>query len=427
MNRTGYLATKKTRGTVPLVFSFLLCVFFVLGCSLENPAEKSGELSEYEYNYWLLEREYIFDDLPEQSAFSEPQALYDALQDPFTRYIVPQKAEETETSMTTSINNGTPGIELRYYGGEYPLKVYRIFPGSSAERAKVPRYATLLEANGVDLKNDNGTMYNAAIAAVDSVVLKYAYQNDTVTVELKKESLMLPTVFLDTLLTGNPIITLRKFARPTSNAELGTIGELDSVVRIIKDTKLPVVIDIRNNPGGLISQCLAAADVFLGEGIVMKTKTMGFNKKGEKLESWQKHLASNGGLGEQFDIVLFTNSKSASCAEIFTMALLQSERVHTTGTTTYGKGIGQAPFKTPIGALAYITNAMIYNEKNETYHGKGIKPEYLCETDSWNCLYNTLGALYSKAMAKSADYQFEAFEIVPESESLKMGGAILDF
>lgn len=429
--RGNFLGKQKTGGSKPLVSCFLFFVLlFLASCSLENPAESTKPYSEYDYAYWFLERQYYFDDLPSSSKYNNPESLFAAVPDVYTRYIVPVKAEATEQAMTTSIHNGSIGIELISYKAEYPLIVSRVYPGSPAEKQGLPRYATLLELNGTSLKNDiYSETYAATMASIDTAIVTYAYQGDTATLHLPKENILAPTVFLDTLTTNNPIITLRKFAISTSNKEKGTIGELDSIVNILKNSTETIVIDISGNPGGIISQCLAAADLFLEGGIMLQTHTKSFLSNGKPTSKWKTYKASPGGIGESLKLLVVTSHNTASCAEIMAMALQQSPRVKLAGTTTFGKGIGQTSWKTPSGALMYITNMMIYNQNKETYHKKGIVPDFLCEQANVACIKAALSsnALSKKIISSTQSIQYNPDDYTPLFTNIEEPvGAIFD-
>lgn len=409
-----------------LAFLFL-CL--VCACSLENPVESTGSYTEYEYAYWILEKQYYFDNLPAKEDYSTPAELFAAVPDKYTRYVPPVKADEDEQQMMTSINNGTLGFELvAYIDKEFPLVAERIYPGSPAERAGLPRHATLLAINDESLKGDlSGSIFYTARAKRDTATLTYAFENDTATLLIPRENVYVPTVFLDTLVTGNPIIKITKFAGSTYNREMGTFGELDSIVSRLQGVTQTVVIDLRNNPGGQIDQCTAAADLFLGEGPMYKTHFSSISRNNEGHKVWNTYKSSNGDLGENWNIMLWANKYSASCAEIFITALKRdSSRVRFAGTTTYGKGIGQSHWKTQTGALIYVTSMMIYDNNKVSYHDIGIEPDIFCADLDYSCLYNALAAKSNKfSAAKKSGAFYDKVKVIADPSDNFMGGALI--
>ena len=124
---------------------FTVCAVILLAsCFLENPVKETGSPDEFDYNVWLLSKIYLYpEELPEAEKASggDVSVLYDTLSDPYTRYVTPAKSGEAEQQMTTSIIPGGIGIELIYSSGAaHPLYIYRVYPGTPAERAGVPRY-----------------------------------------------------------------------------------------------------------------------------------------------------------------------------------------------------------------------------------------------------------------------------------------------
>lgn len=366
-------------------------------CLMENPASSTSAGSELDFNYWLLGKVYFFDDLPENT-FATTSALYAAIPDKYTRYSEPSEADSAETSLTTSIVPGGIGITLASYSGEtYPLKVYRVYPESPAERAGVPRYATLLDLNGTSLEGDTqGAAYTAALNAADSVYLTYAYSGDTLTAAMKKETIYAPTVFLDTLTTGHQLLTITEFASSTYDRTNGTIGELETLAAEL-DLSKKIVLDLRSNPGGSLSQCIAAADLFIEGGTLLQIEEKLLYSSGESKLKTLTYEASAGGAGEGGSYLIFFNSGTASCGEVFSMALMRnSGNVETAGTTTYGKGIGQSVYHTQAGGLAVITTMQLYDGEGETYHGAGLSPDYECESANSSCLYSALSGAAAK-------------------------------
>lgn len=387
---------------------------------MDSPAKSTSAGSELEFNYWLLGKVYFFDDLPENT-FTTTSALYAAIPDKYTRYSEPSTADSTETSLTTSIVPGGIGITLASYSGEtYPLKVYRVYPESPAERAGIPRYATLLDLNGTSLEGDTqGSAYTAALNAADSVYLTYAYEGDTVTAAMKKETIYAPTVFLDTLTTGHQLLTITEFASSTYDRTNGTVGELETLAGDL-DLGQKIVIDVRSNPGGSLSQCIAAADLFIESGTLLQIQEKLLYSSGESKLKTLTYEASAGGAGEGGSYLLFFNSSTASCGEVFSMALMRnSESVETVGTTTYGKGIGQSVYHTQAGGLAIITSMQLYDGEGETYHGVGLDPDYECETANSSCLYSAL----SSAAAKQS---LGSFEILMPERKAALAGAFAE-
>ncbi len=417
------LLSQKSLGTA---FVFLIFEIFIASCALENPAEKIDKPSELSYNYWLLESLYFFENLPENSEFETPEALYASLADPYTRYVVPEKAPDAEIGSTTSIVPGSIGVEIgKVQTEEFPLFLSRVYKNAPASNAGVPRYAQLISINETLLSGDSAAaQFSKTLAAADSVYLKYVFDGDTLNAAMKKEIVYAPTVFLDTLVSGIPWITLRRFSEKTADSVNGSWGELNEILKEISESQASIVgIDLSSNPGGLISQCSQAADLFIvgnygsssvknGNKMVatnddeksaeiFRVKEKAFFSDGQSKMREIVYNASEFAPGKNLKLLLFTSERTASCAEIFVMALLQNNtNAHTIGKTTFGKGIGQTMQKTPAGGLAYITSMMIFDKNGDSYHGKGIEAEYPCDNLNNSCVTEAISFYGGKAAFK---------------------------
>ena len=128
---------------------------FLAGCSdFFHPVDSTPAPTEYTYNYWLLQRTYLFEDelplLDEQG--DSVSELYNKLSDPFTRYVPPAKSEDTKTHINTSIVPGDVGMEyIAFPQSEHPLVIYRVYTESPAGRAGIPRYGNILNVNSVEI------------------------------------------------------------------------------------------------------------------------------------------------------------------------------------------------------------------------------------------------------------------------------------
>ena len=140
--------------------SLFLCPLLLLAaCSeLLEPVESTPEPSEYSYNYWLLQKTYLYGEelsaLPEEG--DSVQLLYDAVKDKYTRYTEPPKSAKVIESRNTSIITGDIGLEFWFTPNDYfPLSVRHVFPGSPAGRAGVPKGGFLISINGTELSGDD--------------------------------------------------------------------------------------------------------------------------------------------------------------------------------------------------------------------------------------------------------------------------------
>ena len=163
----------------------------------------------------------------------------------------------------------------------------------------------------------------------------------------------------------------------------------DALAKMQKDTKNQikgVVIDVRNNPGGLLDQAVAVSDLFLDKGEIVSTRS-------RNEEDTIKYNATKGDIAEGLPIVVLINDGSASASEILAGALQDHKRAIVMGEKSFGKGSVQSviPFS-KYGAIR-LTTARYYTPSGRSIQAKGIEPDIVVKP------------------AKVEEYDFSAYSI----------------
>src|SRR5215831_3766152 len=163
------------------------------------------------------------------------------------------------------------------------------------------------------------------------------------------------------------------YIRVTSFNEQTTDGLRKAIAEISKDIPqdklLGYVMDLRNNPGGLLDQAVSVSSTFMPRGEVVSTR-------GRNPEETQRFTARGGDLTKGKPLVVLVNGGSASASEIVAGALHDHKRATLIGTTSFGKGSVQTiiPLGTGNGALA-LTTARYYTPSGRSIQAKGIAPD----------------------------------------------------
>ncbi|MBU2583013.1 MAG: PDZ domain-containing protein [Alphaproteobacteria bacterium] len=143
----------------------------------------------------------------------------------------------------------------------------------------------------------------------------------------------------------------------------------------IGDDKLKgYVIDLRNNPGGLLDQAISVSDDFLDQGAIVITK-------GRNSEETQRSSARRGDLTDGKKVVVLINGGSASASEIVAGALQDHERATIVGTRSFGKGSVQTIIPLGTNGAIRLTTARYYTPRNRSIQAKGIDPDILIEQE----------------------------------------------
>lgn len=143
------------------------------------------------------------------------------------------------------------------------------------------------------------------------------------------------------------------------------------IEKLKADDKRPVsglVLDLRNNPGGVLDGAIAVSDIFLESGVIVSTR-------GREGGSEQKFTATPGELLPGVPLVILVNGGTASASEIVAGALQDNHRALVLGTTTFGKGSVQTVLPLTAGKGIKLTTARYYTPSGRSIQAEGIKPD----------------------------------------------------
>ncbi len=161
------------------------------------------------------------------------------------------------------------------------------------------------------------------------------------------------------------------YIRVTSFTEQTTTGVLDAVEKLKKEAggKLKgFILDLRNNPGGLLDQAIALSDAFLDKGEIVSVKA----RKNEDVQRWN---AKPGDVAGGLPIVILMNGGSASASEIVAGALQDHKRAIVLGTRSFGKGSVQTIMQVTGGGAIRLTTALYFTPSGRSIQKEGIKPD----------------------------------------------------
>jgi carboxyl-terminal processing protease len=145
------------------------------------------------------------------------------------------------------------------------------------------------------------------------------------------------------------------------------------------------IVDLRNNPGGLLDQAISVSDAFLDQGAIVLTR-------GRNLEETQRSNARPGDVTDGAKIVVLINGGSASASEIVAGALQDHHRATIIGTRSFGKGSVQTIIPLGSNGALRLTTARYYTPSGRSIQAKGIDPEVVVEEELPDELKNKAGA-----------------------------------
>lgn len=200
----------------------------------------------------------------------------------------------------------------------------------------------------------------------DSITLGLSRDGEELSLEVEKSDIKVPTVEGEMLEDQIGYLQILEFDQVTYDQFKGELQELED-----QDMKA-LIIDLRNNPGGVLQTVCDMLDLILPEGRIVYTEDK--NGKKEEYYSDEEHQF-------QKPMVVLINENSASASEIFAGAVKDYEWGTLIGTTTYGKGIVQRIFRLSDGTGLKLTVAKYYTAKGNDIHEKGIEPDIEVELD----------------------------------------------
>tara|TARA_B100000614_G_scaffold232097_1_gene226523 strand:- start:181 stop:1500 length:1320 start_codon:yes stop_codon:yes gene_type:complete len=164
------------------------------------------------------------------------------------------------------------------------------------------------------------------------------------------------------------------YVRITSFNEQTESGLIDAVDKLKKDSGdlRGVVLDLRNNPGGLLDQAVAVSDAFLDQGEIVSTR-------GRRPDSAQRYNAKSGDITGGLPMVVLINGGSASASEIVAGALKDHQRAVILGTTSFGKGSVQTIIPLAGNGAIRLTTARYYTPSGSSIQATGIHPDIVVE------------------------------------------------
>jgi carboxyl-terminal processing protease len=182
---------------------------------------------------------------------------------------------------------------------------------------------------------------------------------------LTREVIKVKSVRSDVL--GNNIIYAR-----ISSFQDNTADELKDVIERHQKDLRGMVLDLRDNPGGLLDQAVKVTDLFIESGVIVSTV-------GRSQKEVEREFAHKRGTYSDIPLVVLINGGSASASEIVAGALQDHERALIMGTTSFGKGSVQTLVSLPDHSGLKITVARYYTPKDRSIQAKGITPDMMVQ------------------------------------------------
>ena len=356
------------------ILAVCLVILLLLGsCSLwklensnpEMPKQLPEEFQTLGQVWSLLDQNYVNHDALNSEKLSRGaiDGMLEALGDPYTAYL---DAESYKLMVDSLFEGKFEGIGAAVGVKDGQIVVIAPIPGSPAEQAGLLPGDKILEING---ESTSGMSLDQAVLKIrgpkgEKVKLLIGREGIDIPIELEITRAEIKTSSVSAKMLEDNIgyLKISSFSEDTGKeVEEALDGLIDQGAK-------GVVIDLRDNPGGIVQTVVDVAGHFIDGGVILYE----VNKQGERKE-W---TAKRGGKAIDLPLAVLVNQNSASGSEVLAGALRDRGRAPLIGTTTFGKGSVNILYPLSDGSALYLTVERWLTPNGRPIEGKGLDPDY---------------------------------------------------
>ena len=315
-----------------------------------------------------IKKEYV-DDIDQADVIDS--AINGVLQslDPYSAYMSPELFESMQTD--TRGEFGGLGIEIGMEAGV--VKVISPIDGTPAQKAGIKAGDYIIKINGVQVQGKSlmeaVKLMRGPVGTKIKLSIRRKGEKKTLEFEIKRKIIEVKSVEAKVLGEKKKIgyVRLKAFNENSDKQMIKMIQDFEK-----NEKPLGYIIDLRNNPGGLLTQAISITDFFLEEGEIVSTK-------GRKVIETRKFFARAGDGINGKPIIVLINNGSASASEIFAGALKDHKRAIILGEPTYGKGSVQSVIPLRNGGGMRLTISKYYLPSGKSISQVGVTPDIFVE------------------------------------------------
>ncbi len=309
-----------------------------------------------------INKEYVDEIDQSKSMDSAINGLLQSL-DPYSSYMSPEIFNEMQTE--TSGKFGGLGIEVGMESGV--VKVISPIDDTPASRAGIKAGDYIVKINNTQVQGKSLSeavdLMRGPVGSGIELTVRRRGEKKALKFEIVREIIQIQSVKTDLLKENIGYIRLTSFNENSGKQIKKKIKELEKNEKVNS-----YILDLRNNPGGLLSQAINISDFFLNNGEIVSTKS----RKASENRKW---FASQGDLTKGKTLIVLINYGSASASEIVAGALKDHKRAIILGETSYGKGSVQSIIPLKNDGAIRLTVAKYYLPSGKSISKVGITPD----------------------------------------------------
>lgn len=354
-----------------LIYSIILVIVTVIGTTmfqitLGNKVIISKDLYESYAKYnkllgleGLIQEDYYKEVSENNLVDGALKGLFEGLNDPYSQYYTVDEFESLKEQTSGSF------VGIGVYIGVNPennkLTIISPIEGSPADKAGIKSGDIVLKVDGqsVETKKIDDVIKHIKGKENTKVNLNVQRKGEELSFDIKRETIVTKSVSNEVMDNNIGYLRIKSFDENTYKEFKENLNTLES-----KGVK-GLVIDLRDNPGGLLDVCVDIADDLIGKGTIVYTKDNTGNKEYYKSDDKQVDMP----------IAVLINGGSASASEILTAALVDNNKAIAIGETSFGKGLVQSVKGLKDGTGYKLTTAQYFTPNGDYINGKGITPK----------------------------------------------------
>jgi carboxyl-terminal processing protease len=316
---------------------------------------------------WDYAHQYYVDQPVDDTKLMEGaiQGMLTALGDPHTGYSSPQVTEDENALLSGKYEGIGAWVDTR---NDY-LTIVSPMSGSPAEKAGLQAGDKIIAVDGTDMTGVDPEAVRQKVLGPAGSSVTLTIQRDGVDqpfdVTVTRANIVVPSVESKMLDNNIAYVKISIFSDNTAT------DLHDQLQTLMAQNPKGLIIDLRNNGGGLLTAAVSVASEFLDKGVVLYER--------DSSNNLTEHDVVSGGLATNIPLVVLVNGGTASASEIVSGAIQDYGRGQLVGVTTYGKGSVQQYIPLSDGGTARITVAKWLTPNQHSIDGKGLTPDVVVE------------------------------------------------
>ena len=315
----------------------------------------------------IIQNQYVDETEPKEVIYGAVRGMLRTL-DPHSSFMDPESYREMQVE--TSGSFGGLGIEITIR--DDMLTVVAPIDGTPAWRAGIQPGDRIVKIEGLVTKDmslaDAVKKMRGPKGTKVTVTIMRDGTKDPFDVALTREVIQVQSIKSQELEPGIGYIRIRQFQERTAPDLIAAVEKFDK-----SGTFSGLILDLRYNPGGLLSSAVEVSEEFLGDGKLVVYTEGRVRNQNMRFTAHAKHAITD------VPLVVLVNGGSASASEIVAGAIQDHGRGVVLGTQTFGKGSVQTIIPLSDGSGLRLTTARYYTPKGRSIHGKGITPDIVIE------------------------------------------------